>query len=128
MTKSNSRPTLFLALFVLFGISVTLADAREITDMAGHKVMLPDSIKKVYAPSAYGSYIMYSIDQTLLARRIFPLKEEEKKYFRKEAQSLPVIGSLFGQRQTGSIDLLLKAKPDLIILWSAKRSAFDRKA
>lgn len=128
MTKSGSRQFAFLVLFVLFAMSVALGDAREITDMAGRKVMLPDPINKVYAPSAYGSYIMYSVDQTLLAGLIFPLKQEEKEYFRKDAQKLPVIGSLFGQRQTGSIDLLLKAKPDLIILWSAKKSALDQKA
>ena len=127
MPKKRLVPIALLTLFVLFGISATLGDAREITDMAGRKVILPDSIRKVYAPSAYGSYIMYSIDQALLAGLIFPLKEGEKKYFRKEAQNLPVIGSLFGQRQTGTIDLLLQAKPELIILWLAKKSALDEK-
>jgi iron complex transport system substrate-binding protein len=117
-----------LTLLLLFGISATLSDAREITDMAGRNVMLPDAIRKVYAPSAYGSYIMYAIDPSLLAGLVFPLKEEDKKYIQKDAQNLPVIGSLFGQRQTGNIELLLKAKPDLIILWSAKRSVLDEKA
>jgi len=128
MPKKRLGPITLLTLFVLLVISATLGDAREITDMAGRKVMLPDSIRKVYAPSAYGSYIMYSIDQSLLAGLIFPFKEEEKKYFRKETQDLPVIGSLFGQRQTGSVDLLVKAKPDLIILWATKKSALGEKA
>ena len=78
MPKKRLGPITLLTLFVLFVISATLGDAREITDMAGRKVMLPDSIRKVYAPSAYGSYIMYSIDQSLLAGLIFPLKEEKK--------------------------------------------------
>ncbi len=128
MPGKRLEPITLLTLFVLLVISATLGDAREITDMAGRKVMLPDSIRKVYAPSAYGSYIMYSIDQSLLAGLIFPLKEEEKKYFRKETRDLPVIGSLFGQRQTGSVDLLVKAKPDLIILWATHKSALSEKA
>ena len=126
MRKGEVTIMFFLALLILLGTSVL--DAREITDMAGRSAIVPDSIKKVYAPSAYGSYIMYSIDQTLLAGLVFPLDEEEKKYFRSEAQNLPVIGTLFGPRQTGSIDLLLQAKPDLIILWSANKLTFDRTA
>ena len=128
MIERGSKPIALLVLFFLFGISATLADSREITDMAGRNVIVPDSIEKVYAPSAYGAYVMYSIDPTLLAGLIFPVREEDKKYLQKDAQHLPVIGSLFGQRQTGSIDLLLKAKPDLIIMWAAKKSGLDEKA
>jgi iron complex transport system substrate-binding protein len=126
--ERSSGSIALLVLLFLFAISATLADSREITDMAGRKVMVPDSIKKVYAPSAYGAYVMYSIDPTLLAGLIFPAREEDKKYLPRDAQSLPVIGSLFGQRQTGTIELLLKSKPDLIVLWAAKKSALDEKA
>jgi iron complex transport system substrate-binding protein len=126
--ERSSRLIALLILLFLFGISATIADAREITDMAGRKVTLPDSIKKVYAPSAYGAYVMYSIDPALLAGLIFPVREEDKKYLWKDAQNLPVIGSLFGQRQTGNVELLLKTKPDLIIMWAAKKSALDEKA
>jgi iron complex transport system substrate-binding protein len=128
MIERGSRPITLLVLLCLFCISATRADSREITDMAGRNVTLPDSIKKVYAPSAYGSYIMYAIDPALLAGLIFPVREEDKKYFQKDAQNLPVIGSPFGQRQTGSVELLLKAKPNLIIMWAAKKSALDEKA
>lgn len=50
------------AFFVLNFCITDTARALMITDMAGCTVNLPDSIRKVYAPSPYGSYLMYSID------------------------------------------------------------------
>jgi iron complex transport system substrate-binding protein len=114
-----------LALCIVFAGS---AGAREIVDMTGRKVTVPDSMKKVYAPSPYGSYIMYSIDPTMLSGLIFPLKEEDKPFLRPSIWNLPVIGSLFGQGQTANIEILLKAKLDLIIMWSASKSALNAKA
>ena len=103
------------------------ARAREITDMAGRKVSIPDTIRKVYAPSPYGSYALYSIDPSLVSGLIFPIKEEDKKYVGRSLRDLPVIGSLFGQGQTANIEVLLKARPDLIVMWSAQKSAINEK-
>jgi len=103
------------------------ARAREITDMAGRKVSIPDTIRKVYAPSPYGSYALYSIDSSLVSGLIFPIKEEDKNYVSRSLRDLPVIGSLFGQGQTANIEVLLKARPDLIVMWSAQKSAMDAK-
>ena len=116
---------MFLALAV---ISARIAQAREITDMAGRTVTLPDPVRKVYAPSPYGSYIMYSIDPSMLSGLNFSMKEEEKKYFPKEVQNLPVIGSIGGQGQTAYIEVLLKAKPDMLIMWSTNGTAISDKS
>ncbi|RQW89420.1 MAG: ABC transporter substrate-binding protein [Geobacter sp.] len=116
---------LFLALPMVCSAS---ACAREIVDMTGRNVSVPDTIKKVYAPSPYGTYIMYAVDPTLLAGLIFPLKEEDTKYLHRRVQGLPVIGSLFGQGQTANIEGLLKAKPDLLLMWSDRKSPNSPKA
>lgn len=125
MSKSiTAALCLFLALpMVCSGV----AGAREIADMAGRNVSVPDTIKKVYAPSPYGTYIMYAVDPALLAGLIFPLKEEDKKYLHKNVQRLPVIGSLFGQGQTANIEVLLQAKPDVLLMWSDKKSPASQK-
>ncbi|MEN6373786.1 MAG: ABC transporter substrate-binding protein [Smithella sp.] len=121
---------IFAATALLLLLSVHAAagvNSRTITDMKGRQVTLPDPIRKVYAPSPYGSYIMYSVDPSLLAGLIFPIKEEDKKYFPKPVQTLPVIGSLFGQGQAANIEVLLKAKPDLLVMWSTDKSAINQK-
>jgi len=129
---NNKRIRLITAIAVFLAVSVFGVDAAKaltVTDMVGRKVTLPDSIRKVYAPSPYGSYIMYSIDPSMLAGLNLPIKDEDRKYFPKALQNLPVIGSLGGQGQAANIEVLLKAKPDLLIMWSANRSAInDRSA
>jgi iron complex transport system substrate-binding protein len=119
------------AITVFFSLSVcvaTNAQALTITDMAGRPVTLPDPVRKVYAPSPYGSYIMYSIDPSMLSGLNLPIKDEDKKYFPKEVANLPLIGSIGGQGQAANIEVLLKAKPDLLIMWSANRSAINEKS
>ena len=96
--------------------------------MAGHKVMAPDSPKRVYAPSPYGTYIMYSIDPGLLVGLMSPIRDEDKQFLRPSAWTLPVIGSPFAQGRTGNIEVLLKAKPDIIVIWSASKTALNAKA
>ncbi|NVN92120.1 MAG: ABC transporter substrate-binding protein [Desulfuromonadales bacterium] len=114
----------FLAMIVMGKGS---AVAREIVDMSGRKVVVPDSIKKVYAPAPYGAYILYAVDPTMMSGLIFPLKEEDKHYLHKSVRDLPVIGGLFGQGQTANIEVLLKTKPDALLMWSDKKSPINPK-
>ncbi len=113
--------------FLLSLYAAAVAYAVPVTDMAGRTVILPDTIRKVYAPSPYGSYMMYSIDPSMLAGLNLPIREEDKKYFPKEVANLPVIGSLAGQGQAANVEVLLKAKPDLLIMWSVSRSAINER-
>jgi iron complex transport system substrate-binding protein len=102
----------------------TFAQSREITDMMGRKVTVPDSINKVYVPSPYGSYLMYSLDPSMLIGLNLS-HNEDKRYLPKAARELPVIGGLGGQGQQSNLEIVLKAKPDLVIMWSAKKSAVE---
>lgn len=125
--KSKSLTAAICFFLALPMVCSGVAGAREIVDMTGRNVSVPDTIKKVYAPSPYGSYIMYAVDPALLAGLIFPLKDEDKNYLHKGVHGLPVIGSLFGQGQTANIEVLLKAKPDLLLMWSDKKSPVNQK-
>lgn len=104
------------------------AQAREITDMAGRKVNVPDVIEKVYAPSPYGSYMMYSVAPEKLAGLMFPLKDEDKKYLHKSVHNLPVIGGLSGVGMTSNIEVLIRMKPDVIVIWAGKKDPFNQKS
>lgn len=128
--STKSRISVIAALFLFLTVPIVcsgVADAREITDMAGRTVRVPDTITKVYAPSPYATYIMYAVDPGLMAGLIFPLKEEDRKYLHKGVHGLPVIGSLFGQGQTANMEVLLKAKPDLLLMWSDRKSPGNQK-
>ncbi len=115
-----------LALLIL-AIAGT-AGAKEIIDMAGRKVNVPDVINKVYAPSPYGSYMMYSVAPEKLAGLMFPLKDEDKKYLHPSVQTLPVIGGLSGAGMTSNIEVLMRMKPDVIVVWAGKKDPFNQKS
>lgn len=126
MTK---RGVVGVALF-LIAVSIVFAgsaDARELVDMSGRKVALPGTISKVYAPSPYGSYMLYAIDPTLMAGLNSPLREEDKRYLHKSVRGLPVLGGFFGQGQTANREMVLKAKPDLILMWSDRNPPASQK-
>jgi iron complex transport system substrate-binding protein len=102
------------------------ASAREITDMQGRKVDVPENPKKVYAPSPYGSYALYAMDPSLLAGWIFEIDESNFPYLNKRMQTLPSIGRVFGAGQSANLEVLLAAKPDLILMW-AHQNEFNAK-
>jgi iron complex transport system substrate-binding protein len=121
------------SLLIITGILVTMifagsAHSREITDMIGRRVQIPGTIKRVYAPSPYGSYALYSIDPTLVCGLIFAIKDEEKKFVNPALRDLPVLGTLSGQGPTSNVEMVIKAKPDLLIMWASSKNSLSNKA
>jgi iron complex transport system substrate-binding protein len=95
--------------------------------MKGRTVAVPDTIKKLYAPSPYGAFMMYALAPDLMTGLIFQPREEDKKFLNKSLQGLPVIGSLSGESQAANLEVLLKAKPDVLIVWSGKDTKVSEK-
>lgn len=120
-------PATFLLVFLLFLLTALPVAAREIVDMAGRKVNVPDRIRKVYSTSPPATYMVYALDPSLLAGLNSPLKALEKKYLSRRLHSLPVLGGYFGQGQVANIEMIIKVKPDVVIMWSSKESAVNRK-
>jgi iron complex transport system substrate-binding protein len=116
-------------LTVLFLAVLTCAaqsQCREIVDIFGKKVSIPDQPRKVYATSPPLTYLLYAIDPSMLAGLNSPLKEHEKKYLPKNMQGLPVLGGWFGQGETPNLEMILKANPEIVVT-SKYNSAMDDK-
>ncbi len=117
-----------VAAIFLFAISLANAGfAEEITDMKGHKAIVPENIKRLYAPSPYGAFMMYAVAPDLMSGLIFSPRDEDKKYLSKSLQNLPVIGSLSGESQAANLEVLLKNKPDVLIVWTGKDTQVSEK-
>lgn len=114
----------FLILIVLGGVS----HAREITDMLGRRVIVPEKINKVCADWPIIMYLVYAIDPTLLAGINTPFTEKQKEYVSVQTRFLPVVGGFFGQGQTGNMEMLLKIKPDVVIAEICGDMAQNRKS
>ncbi|GAB6909357.1 ABC transporter substrate-binding protein [Desulfosarcina cetonica] len=112
----------FCLLLTVFWATIGPALGREITDMAGRKVILPDVIKTAYAPSPYGFAILYSVAPETLAGLMFPLRAEDKPYLLPCVHDLPVIGRL------SNTEALVAAHPDLLIIWGDKHAPIHQRS
>jgi iron complex transport system substrate-binding protein len=101
--------------------------ARDIVDMSGKTVTIPDTITKVVAVSPPGTYLLYAIDPLLIGGLNFPPWEDERKFTVKEYSKLPVIGGLAGQSRNINREVLLQVKPDFIVYWAWKNDATSNK-
>ena len=115
-----------LLLFVVaFGNSP--AEARQIVDMFGRNVTVPDKIQRVYGTSPIATYMVYSLNPDLVAGLNTDPSPAAKPYLRPEYFSQPVIGGWFGQGKVSNLEVLLQVKPDIILICTWTRSAINEK-
>ncbi|NLA75837.1 MAG: ABC transporter substrate-binding protein [Deltaproteobacteria bacterium] len=111
---------IFFVLTILYLPGGTTS-AREIIDMAGRHVIVPDVINKVFGSSPPATYMIYAIDPGMIAGLNFNLRSSEKQYMDKRLHQLPVVGGQPGQGAAPDFEVLLKVKPDIILVWMWKQ-------
>lgn len=119
---------IIILISLIFLITSGEAMAREVVDMLGRKVEVPQNPKKVYAPSPYGSYALYAMDPSILAGWIFDINKNDYPYLNKKMRTLPTIGRAFGAGQSANMEILLASHPDLILMWSHQNEFNDKEA
>jgi len=100
--------------------------AREITDMAGRKVVVPEKITKVFGSAPPSTYAVYAIDPSLLVGLNFsPIKghNEASGLLDKRFTALPVVGGLQGGVQGINRESLLAVRPEIVLAWKNDASA-----
>jgi iron complex transport system substrate-binding protein len=103
----------------------TSAAAREIIDMAGNRVQLPEHISRVVGVSPPCTYLLYAIDPSLIAGLHSSPSANEKSFMPASFTRLPIIGGFFGQGHTINKEVLLGVHPDFMLYsaWKNPRSA-----
>jgi iron complex transport system substrate-binding protein len=91
-------------------------EAREVTDMFGRHLPLPEHMRKVYSASPPNTFLLYAIDPTMLAGLNFPIREKDKRFMHKHTLLLPIIGGTFGEASTPNIEMLLRVNPELVVV------------
>lgn len=125
-TESAMKVKLLCGILLCLFIFPLAAHSREIIDMSGRKVTIPDTISKVVAVSPPGTYLLYAIDPGVIAGLNVPLWENEKRYTVASLGKLPVIGGLVGQGRTLNQEVLLQVKPDFVLFWAWRDDAINR--
>ena len=91
------------------------SESREVTDMAGRQVLIPNKVASAFSTGAAGTILLYTIDPDLLVGVNYDFIEEEKEYLVSGVEGLPAYG------QGGGINLeaLMAAAPDICISYGS---------
>jgi len=90
-------------------------DQRVLVDMAGRTVIVPRKIHKVVAMSPTGMILIYTLSPELLAGWTYQPDPGELAFLPEPYKSLPVLGGWYGKNNTGNLEVIMKAHPDVMI-------------
>lgn len=116
-----------VGIFLVLLLFARGAEAEQITDMYGHVVTLPGRISKVIGASPPVTYLVYSIDPSLLAGLNTPPDAKLQKFLNAETLKLPVIGGFGGPGSNFNAEVLMSIKPDLVLAWPQRSGAMNPK-
>jgi iron complex transport system substrate-binding protein len=122
-TKIIIISSLSFFIFIVHPISIF---AKEITDMIGRKMTVPDKITRVFSVSPAVTNVLYAVDPDLIVGLNGKIQDYQKPYLRKSFQERPVLGGAFGTGLNLNYESVIKEKPDVIVIWSGD-GAYDNK-
>lgn len=115
------KKIVLLCLFLLISVN-----AREIIDMGGKKVQIPEKITKVFGTSPPSTYMIYTIDASLIVGLNFNHargNNESSNMLDARFMALPIVGGLQGGGNSMNRETLLSLHPDVVFLWNNDASS-----
>lgn len=97
---------------------------RIVTDGAGRKVTLPAKVSRIYAAGPPAGVLAFAIAPDRLMGWTSPFREAERPFVAPRYADLPAYGRLTGRGNTANVEIVVKAKPDLIIDYGGIRDTY----
>jgi iron complex transport system substrate-binding protein len=88
---------------------------RDFVDDAGRKVQLPDRVERVYAAGPPASVLVFALSPDALIGWTRHFREDESPWVAPKYAQLPELGRLTGRGNTANVEVVLQAKPDLVV-------------
>jgi iron complex transport system substrate-binding protein len=88
--------------------------AREITDATGRRVPVPDRVERVMAAGPNAAVALYVLAPEKMVGWPTAPRPDERDYLLPFARDLPELGRLTGRGDTANVEVVIKARPDLI--------------
>ena len=106
-----------LAVFILLATFSLICTASErlVTDSTGRELALPAKINRVYAAGPPASVFVFAIAPDKLIGWTRAMRPDEAAYLPPQYANLPELGRLTGRGNTANVEVVLAAKPDLIV-------------
>ncbi len=104
-----------VAAVTLDAAGVAAQGVRSFVDGAGRKVALPPRIERIYAAGPPASMLVFAIAPDKLIGWTTAWRDAERPFIAKKYAELPTLGRLTGRGNTANIEVVLQAKPDVIL-------------
>ena len=106
-----------LAAFFLLALAglAGAAGGRQVTDATGREMALPAEVKRVYAAGPPASVFVFAIAPEKLIGWTRAMRPDEAAFLPPQYANLPELGRLTGRGNTANVEVMLAAKPDLIV-------------
>ena len=93
---------------------------REVTDMVGRSVIVPEDIEKVFCSNPIGTVDLYVLAPQAISGWNFRPTGDSKKYIKDEYMALPALGVWMGAGSTPNDEEIVSRDPDAILcFWTA---------
>ena len=86
-----------------------------VVDAAGRRIELPARVERVYAAGPPASILVFAVAPDKLIGWTSTWREAERPFIAKKYADLPTLGRLTGRGNTANVEVVLQARPDLII-------------
>ncbi|NTV95782.1 MAG: ABC transporter substrate-binding protein [Thiobacillus sp.] len=93
------------------------AQAREVVDMAGRTVAVPDLVARPFGAAPPLTALLYALDPSLVRALNMAFTPGSERFLRPGTMDLPVLGSAMGHGKQVNPEALLALKPDLALGW-----------
>ncbi|HSH07539.1 MAG TPA: iron ABC transporter substrate-binding protein [Burkholderiales bacterium] len=94
--------------------ALALAQA-PLVDATGRTIPVPARVERVYTAGPPASVLLYAIAPAKLLGWTRALRPREAAFFDVRAAALPELGRLTGRGNTANVEVVLRARPDLIV-------------
>ncbi|MBN2721575.1 MAG: ABC transporter substrate-binding protein [Campylobacterales bacterium] len=110
-----------LRTIIIASLMCLTLNAKTITDAEGKSIILSDNINRVFGSSPPMNYLLYALNPDKMIGLNFKAKNAQNganvELLNKKFISLPVIGSYHGGGQSINLEVLMKHKPELMLIW-----------
>jgi iron complex transport system substrate-binding protein len=111
----NRSPLARFGLLLVALLAAAPALARSITDSSGRTVEIPDKITRVFAAGPPASVLQYMLAPQTMLGWVRQPRPADKPYLLPETRELPTLGRLTGGGDTVNLEVIVAARPDLIL-------------
>lgn len=118
------RPMAGLLLALLATGPALALDGKNLSDATGREVQIPASPERVFAAGPPAATLLYTLKPQAMVGWVREPKAADLPFLLPEVAGLPVLGRLTGKGDTLNLEVLLKAKPDLIVDYGSVNATY----